>query len=60
MKALANRAAKRKVFLVLAGANEAVSHELSAHHVAGQAHLAADMGQAVTLARNAVNALDEN
>ncbi|MGB8817575.1 MAG: SulP family inorganic anion transporter [Rhizobiaceae bacterium] len=56
LKALANRAARRDVYLVLAGANSGVSQELAAHHVAGNAHLAADMKQAVALARSAVSA----
>ena len=54
MKALANRAAKHGVFLVLAGANAGVSGEISAHHVADKAQIAPDMKAAIALARDAV------
>jgi sulfate permease, SulP family len=54
LKALANRAAKHGVFLVLAGANSGVSREISAHHVADKAQLATDMKSAISMARNAI------
>lgn len=55
LKALANRASKHDVFLVLAGANPGVSREISAHHVADKAQLAPDLNAAVAMARKALN-----
>jgi SulP family sulfate permease len=55
LKALANRATERGVFLVLAGANPSVSREISAHHVADKAQVAPDMKAAIALAKQAVS-----
>jgi hypothetical protein len=55
LKALANRASRHGVFLVLAGANPGVSREIAAHHAANSATLAPDMKAAIALAREAIN-----
>ncbi len=55
LKALANRAAKRDVYLVLAGANAGVIHEMEAHGVAEPlVHLASSMKQASDMAHKAI------
>lgn len=56
LKALANRAAKRDVYLVLAGANSGVTSEMEAHGVSAPlVTLAKSMADASALARKAVN-----
>jgi sulfate permease, SulP family len=54
LKALANRASRHGVLLVLAGANPGVAREIAAHHAADVARLAPDMKAAIALAREAV------
>ena len=54
LKALANRASRHGVFLILAGANPGVSREIAVHHAADVATMAPDMKAAIALAREAV------
>ncbi len=57
LKALANRAAKRDVYLVLAGANDGVMREMEAHGVSAPlVHLAGTLKQASAMAHKAVAA----
>ena len=59
LKALANRAARRNVYLVLSGANASVVREMEAHGVAPPlVHLATSMTQASAMAHKAINASD--